>query len=137
MWDLGLGLGLGSVGLVVVVVVDAVDEESAVDGWRRAGLVMVVAGVVVVAAGGRVEDAAVVVDDMDGAGLDIPVTGLGACMESGLLEAARRRVWVVAVLIVVIVPGFAAVLIPAVLVVPVMAVAVPVVEIEDAEFCRL
>lgn len=112
MWVVGLDLG-------TAVLVAIVDEEAVV-GWRNAGLVTEVVVAVEVSC---VEDAAA-------AGLDIPVTGLGACKDIGFLEAARSRVCVVAVLVAV--PGFAAVLV----FVPVV-VAVPVVEIEDAGFSRL
>lgn len=112
-------LGLGTDGLAVVR-----DEEAVVFGWREGGGLVAVA-VVVAVAGGRVED------NIFGASFTIlAIAASGACTESGLLEAARRRVWVGAVLVAV--PGFAAVL----AFVPVVA-AVPVVETEDAEFCRL
>ena len=110
-WD----LGFGTVGLLVVVV----DEEDVVGGWRKGGL----ASVVVVVLVGRA-------DEDVGASLEIPVIGLGDCKESGLLEAARRRVWVVAVLGAI--PAFG----PVLIFVPVV-VAVPVVATEDAESCRL
>lgn len=112
-------MGTGSV--LVLVLVD--DEEVVVVGfgWRKRGFAVTVGRVI--------EEVAPIV----GAGFAIAVeTGLGGCKESGLLELARHRVWVVVVDVHVAVLGSAAVL----AFVPVV-VAVPVVDTDDAEFVRL
>lgn len=92
--------------------------EGAVVGWRKGGdLVTVV--VVVAVEGGLVED------NIFGTSFTVfAIAASGACKESGLLEAARHRVWIVVVLAAVL------------FFVPVVA-AVLVVETEDAEFCRV